>query len=739
MSFPDRQTVLDFLRDHPGLTRKQDIARGLNVKGRERQTLRQLLKDMEADGTLSPTGKRAYARSDIPPPTCVIRFERVDDQGDLMARALGKDGPFGPDLLFDGYSGRSRGPAPGPGDRGLARLRQGEDGWTARLIKLFETRDEETPVTGVYEATGRGGRLRPASRKEKRVFLVREEDRHGAEPGDLVRALPLPQRDRGPVRARILNVLGREDDPRAASLLSIAAHDLPTEFPDAVLTEARKTRPAPAPREDIRDLPLLTIDPVDARDHDDAIFAEATASGWRVIIAIADVAAYVHSDTALDQEARRRGNSTYFPDRVIPMLPLDLSAGACSLKEGEDRHCFAVELQLSADGRKQSHRFFRATMRSAAALSYDEAQTAIDGHPSTRAAPLLDRVLRPLWGAYRALEQARADRAPLALDLPERRVDLDEDGQVTGIRTKARYDAHKLVEEMMIQANVAAAEALEKAGAKLLYRIHDRPSDAKMAALAEFLSTLDVKWPLGEVPQTHRFNRLLSDFEDTDSAEAVSEIVLRSQAQAVYSPDNIGHFGLNLLRYAHFTSPIRRYSDLIVHRALITALGLGPDGITPTDMAGLDTLASHLVMTERRSMAAERDANDRYLALFLADQVGAEFDGRITGVTKAGLFVRLAETGADGFLPARTLSHEFWHFVEADLALVADRSGKRYEMGQEVRVRLNEVAPLEGGLLFEMLSPARPSRPGRAPGKTTRSRQTGRPRHRGKPKGRRRS
>lgn len=722
------------------MTRKQDIARGLDVKGRERQTLRQILKEMEAEGSLSPTGKRAYARSDLPPPTCIIRFERIDTGGDLVARAMGKDGPFGPDLLFDGYAGKSRGPAPGIGDRGLARLRQDETGWSVRLIKLFETRDEESPLTGVYETTGRGGRIRPASRKEKRTLLVREEDRNGAEPGDLVKVLPLPQRDRGPVRARILDILGREDDPRAASLLAIAAHDLPVDFPDAVLAEARRASPAPTAREDLRSLPLITIDPADARDHDDAIYAQATETGWRVVIAIADVAAYVTSETALDQEARRRGNSTYFPDRVVPMLPLALSAGDCSLKQDEDRLCFAVELQISPQGTKQGHRFFRAIMRSAAALSYEEAQTAIDGYPSDRAAPLLDTVLRPLWGAYHALETARQARAPLALDLPERKIQIDAEGQVTGIRTKARFDAHKLVEEMMIQANVAAAETLEDKQARLLYRVHDSPSDAKMAALADFLSTLDVKWPLGEVPQTGRFNRLLADFDGTDSAEAISEIVLRSQAQAIYSPDNIGHFGLNLLRYAHFTSPIRRYSDLIVHRALIAALGLGPDGLSQADMVGLDALATHLVMTERRSMAAERDANDRYLARFLADQLGAEFEGRITGMAKAGLFVRLAGTGADGFVPAATLSQDFWHFADGEMAMVADRSGKRYEMGQEVTVRLNEVTPLEGGLLLDMLSPPRPARPGhKTTGRRRGSGPAGRSGRQGKSKGRRRS
>ncbi len=704
MSFPDRQTVLDFLKQNPNATSKQDIARGLKVKGRERQNLRQILKDLETDGTLTKTGKRAWAQADTPPPTCVIAFLRLDDQGELVARAVGKEGPFGPELIYDGYSGKQRGPAPGVGDRGLARLKQDSGIWTARLMKLFEKSDEDKPVTGVFERTSRGGRVKPASRKDKRELLINEADTGGATDGDLVQAMPLPGKGYGPMRGRITEILGRQEDPRAASLLAIAAHDIPTEFPETVLKQAKSAKATECPREDLTGTPLITIDPEDARDHDDAVFAEATSDGWRVIVAIADVAAYVTPGSALDVEALKRGNSTYFPDRVVPMLPFELSADACSLRELEDRPCMAVEMMFDKAGTKRSHRFMRATMRSAAKLSYEEAQTAIDGHPNEKARPLLKPVLEPLWAAYGALTEARDRRGPLELDLPERKVEMGEDGKVLGIRTKERFDAHKLIEEMMIQANVAAAEELEKRNSKLIYRIHDAPSDAKIAALAEFLKTLDIKWPLGEKAQTSRFNHLLSQAEDGEDAASISEIVLRSQSQAIYSPDNIGHFGLNLRKYAHFTSPIRRYSDLIVHRALISALKLGPDGLTEMDLVKLEETAEHLVITERRSMAAEREATDRYLAIFLADRVGAEFEGRISGVTKSGLFVRLSETGADGFVPASSLSHEYWRFNDSAMALGAEKSGKRFEMGQPVTVRLKEVTPLEGGLLLEVIS-----------------------------------
>ncbi|MGB3626999.1 MAG: RNB domain-containing ribonuclease, partial [Henriciella sp.] len=366
-------------------------------------------------------------------------------------------------------------------------------------------------------------------------------------------------------------------------------------------------------------------------------------------------------------------------------------------------------------GTKREHRFIRGTMRSHAKLSYEEAQAAIDGKKGGPGEKWLDPVLQPLWDAYEALGKARAKRGPLELDLPEKRVEIGEDGKVTGIVEKERFDAHKLIEEFMIQANVAAAETLEKQGSALLYRVHDQPSDAKLAALSDFLQTLDIKWPLGERPQTSRFNRLLADNVESEHRDVINEIILRSQAQAVYDPENNGHFGLNLARYAHFTSPIRRYSDLVVHRALISSLKLGDDGLTKEMAAALHDIASHLVDTERRSMAAEREATDRYLALYLADKVGAEFEGRITGVTPAGLFIRMAGTGADGFAPISKLSKDYWVHDDATMALIARGSGKRYELGQTVKVELQEVTPLQGGLLLEVLSEPRPRKPGQQP------------------------
>jgi ribonuclease R len=732
MSFPDRETVLDFITKNPTLTTKQEIARGLNVKGRERQSLRRVLKDLEADGTLERTGKRAWAKTDTPPPTGVIVFEEIDNDGELMARSVGRDGAFGPPIRYAGYSGRSKGSAPGVGDRGLARINEANGEYHAKLLKLFEQRDDERPLIGRFESTPKGGRIVPASRKDKRSLLIDKSDAKGAEDGDLVSAAPRPGKPNGPQFGVITDILGRMDDPRAASLLAIHGHDIPVEFPNDVLNEAGTIKPLPAPREDLTHIPLITIDPHDARDHDDAVFAEELKDGWKVIVAIADVAAYVRPGTALDREAQKRGNSTYFPDRVVPMLPFELSADACSLVDNEDRPCMAVEMEFDTSGTKRRHRFIRGTMRSHAKLSYEEAQAAIDGKTGGAGERWLEPVLKPLWGAYGALKTSRSKRAPLELDMPEKRVEISEDGEILGIIEKERFDAHRLIEEFMIQANVAAAETLEKLGSPLLYRVHDQPSESKLAALADFLQTMDIKWPLGERPQTSRFNRLLGDHVDTEHAGTITEIVLRSQAQAVYAPENLGHFGLNLAKYAHFTSPIRRYSDLIVHRALISSLDLGEDGLTKEMGASLEDIASHLVDTERRSMAAEREATDRYLALYLSDKVGAEFEGRITGVTSAGLFIRLGGTGADGFSPISKLSDDYWVHDEGAMAVIARGSGKRYEMGQIVQVKLAEVTPLQGGLLLEMLSPPRPKKPGEKPPASRGGRSGPRGRGRGK-------
>lgn len=695
--------------------------------------LREVLKALEEEGKLERTGKRSFAQTDRPPPSGLVEFTRLTREGDLVGQCLGASGLFGPELIYGGPSGKSRGRAPGKGDRAICKIVGREDGeWRAYVISLLEKRLSDR-IVGLFEQGPRGGRVIPASRKERRELLIQEGDRKGARDGDLVVAEPKPEgrRQMGPPLGVVKEVIGHITDARSASLIAIYAHDIPVDFPEAALVEARGKEPADVPRTDLRNTPLITIDPHDARDHDDAVWAEQTQDGgWKVIVAIADVAAYVTEGSALDKEAEKRGNSTYFPDRVVPMLPFELSADACSLRENEDRPCLAVEMIFSADGHKKRHRFLRATMRSAAKLSYEEAQDAIDGKPGGKAEELLETVLKPLWGAYAAVSRARDIRSPLDLDMPERRIMFTPEGELDGITTKVRLDAHRLIEEFMIQANVAAAETLEQKNSPVMYRVHDTPSDAKVAAFAEFLQTLDMKWNIGERPQTHKFNRLLAEIRGGDYEGMISQMVLRTQAQAIYSEENLGHFGLNLPKYAHFTSPIRRYADLVVHRALIRAHDFGPDGLSERAASRLEEIAEHISTTERRSMAAERDATDRYLAIFLSDRVGAEFDGRITGVTPAGLFVSLAGSGADGFVPISSISEDYWIHDEAAVAVYARGSGKTFSIGQMVRVKLREVTPLQGGLLLEMLSEPLPPPPGRKAARQAITRERGAPRGR---------
>ncbi|MBT3533497.1 MAG: ribonuclease R, partial [Rhodospirillaceae bacterium] len=510
--------------------------------------------------------------------------------------------------------------------------------------------------------------------------------------------------------ARVVEVLGDMDDRRAISLIAIHSNDIPDVFPPEAEAEAEAAKPVGlGNREDLRHLPLITVDGADARDFDDAIWAAPdddpkNKGGWQVIVAIADVAHYVTHNSALDREARKRGNSVYFPDRVVPMLPEALSNNLCSLRPDEDRPVMAVTMRLDAKGRRLEHKFHRAMIRSAARVIYEDLQAAHDGEPNEQTAPILDSVIEPLYGAWSALMRAREGRQPLDLDLPEMKITLGEDGKIADIHPRRRLDAHRVIEEFMIEANVAAAETLEEQKMPCVYRVHDVPDREKLLGLREFLSSLNLSITLGERPRPELFNRILVKAKGTDQWEAVNQSILRSQSQARYDPENIGHFGLARSRYAHFTSPIRRYSDLLVHRALIRGGGFGNDGLRDDEADRLAATSEHISNTERRAMVAERDANDRYMAAFMAERAGAEFEARINGVTRAGLFLTLTETGADGLLPMRYLHDDYYQVDEAQKALIGERSGARYRLGDSLTARLVEVNTLTGGLIFELPS-----------------------------------
>jgi ribonuclease R len=561
-----------------------------------------------------------------------------------------------------------------------------------------------------------GGRLVPVDKKSLgRELNIPAGMTLDAQDGDLV-AVEVARSGRyGLPSARVKERLGSLKSERAVSLIAISAHEIPTVFGREALAGAEAARPATLAggREDWRDVPLVTIDPVDAKDHDDAVFArpdlDPNNKGGHIIdVAIADVGHYVTPGSALDREALARGNSTYFPDRVVPMLPERISNDLCSLRAKEDRAALAVRMVIGADGRKRSHRFHRVLMKSAAKLNYAQVQAAVDGEPDDTTGPLLDPILRPLYDAYRTLKRERAEREPLDLDLPERKILLKPDGTVDRVISPERLDAHRLIEEFMILANVAAAEALERARTPLIYRVHDEPSPEKIEALREFLQTIDINLPKGGVLKTSQFNAVLARVKGQEYQDLVNQVVLRSQSQAEYAAENYGHFGLNLRRYAHFTSPIRRYADLIVHRALIRAFDLGDGGLPPAaDTETLSEVSAQISATERRSMVAERETVDRLIAHFLADRIGATFEGHIAGVTRAGLFVKLDGTGADGFIPARTLGADYYRYDETRHALIGDRTGEAYRLGDRATVRLAEAAPVAGALRFEILSEGR--------------------------------
>lgn len=729
---PDRETLIRYLAE-AGEQGKADIARAFGLKGVERRMLREMLAELESEGQLDRHGRRGFVKAGDLPPVGVADVVDRDADGELYVQ-LAKGGEDTPKAVLAPDRKADRGPAPGIGDRLLVKFTRAGDGWEARLIKRLDSGGPGR-VLGVVRKAARETRIEPVDRRSKDVLIIPQALAEDLRDGDLVLATPERGEHRyGPQRGKVLETIGREDDPRAASLIAIHAHGVPTGFSETVEREAEdQALPTLEGREDLRQVPFITIDPADARDHDDAVYAERdesadNAGGWIVWVAIADVAAYVRPGTALDREARAKGNSTYFPDRVEPMLPEVLSNGLCSLKAGESRACLAVRMVFSKDGRKLSHRFVRGLMRSHAKLAYEQAQAAIDGQPDDVTGPIMDRILYPLWNAYAAMLKGRERRAPLAIESLERRVRMDPGGGIASIEPRASLEAHRLIEEMMIQANVAAAETLEQTRTPLIYRVHEVPSQEKIFNLADFLQTLGKPWTKGEPATTKRFNRLLEEMRETPHAEVVNEVVLRSQMQAIYSPENIGHFGLNLDRYAHFTSPIRRYSDLIVHRGLIRALKLGSDGLTDREIAELPAIAEKVTETERRSMAAERDAMDRYMAAFLSDRVGGVFPGRITGVTRFGLFIRLTETGADGLVPVSSLGDEYFTHDDRAHALVGERTGRRWPLGKAVEVRLREATPVTGGLLFEMLSEPEPRDPNApAPRLGMRGRGAGRP------------
>ncbi|MFV0922186.1 ribonuclease R [Sphingomonas parapaucimobilis] len=722
---PTREQILAFIEQSDQPAGKREIARAFGLSAQEKIGLKALLKDMADEGLIDSAPGRAFHKMGGLPKVTVLRVVDVDDGGNVWGQPerWEADGIPIPRLRI---RERKRGSL-GIGQRVLARTEEAGGGWIAHVMKTIAPASEQ--VLGVLREEAGRFWLTSVDKKDRREMLV--SDTGAAEAGDLVLAEKAGRPPR--ITAKVVERLGDPFAPRSFSLIAIHKFEIPDRFQPETLEEAARVarQPLGDDREDLRDLPIVAIDPVDARDHDDAVWAApdddpANPEGWRAIVAIADVSFYVRPGSAIDKDARRRGNSVYFPDRVVPMLPEILSADVCSLKEGEDRAALACHLQITKDGKLKGFRFTRAVVRLAANIAYEDAQAAIDGELSH---PLTETALQPLWSCWAALAKARDDREPLDLDLPERRVVLDQNGRILSVAPRARLDAHRLIEDYMIAANVAAAKALEAKKAPVMYRVHEVPSRTKLVALKEYLETFDIPFAMGQVIRPATFNRIVDKVGDADFRPQVMEQILRSQTQAYYAPVNQGHFGLSLGSYAHFTSPIRRYADLVVHRALVGAYKLGDGGLLP-EGDEMERLGTSISQMERRAMEAERETIDRYVAAYLSEHVGQVVETRITGVTNFGFFATVDGVGGDGLMPIRDLGGDYFHYDEGSQQLLGEKSREIYKLGQRLPLRLAEANPVSGALRFEL-----PDGKGAAPEPRRVLKRRGRPaniRHNGK-------
>ena len=711
---PTRDQIVSFIEDSPAPVGKREIARAFRLTAGDRVWLKGVLKELAAEGQVERGRKRRVAKPGTLPEVAVIQVDRIDADGEVICKPV-KESEGKPPVIYL-KPGSHRGAAPGEGDRLLARLKRiGDNVYEAQIIRMLGA--GPVRLIGVFEPTADGGIVRPTDRKHKSDYVVGSADIGKARPGDLVSAEVLDTRGYGARRVKIVERLGRMGDASTISLVAIHQNGIPVEFPPEALKQAEAAKPVSlGKRTDLREFPLVTIDGADARDFDDAVWAAPdddpkNEGGWHLIVAIADVSWYVRPADPLDRSARERGNSVYFPDRVVPMLPEQLSNDLCSLRPNEDRACMAVHMWIDKAGRLKRHKFVRGLMRSAARLIYEQVQAARDGNPDDVTGPLLDPVIAPLYGAYQVLLRGRAARGTLELEIPERQVILGEDGHIDRILPRLRLDSHKLIEEFMILANVAAAEALEAKKRPAMYRIHEPPPLDKLEALRQALDGLGYRLAKGEAIRPNHFTGILAKAEGTDKEELISTLILRSQSQAKYSPDNPGHFGLALRRYCHFTSPIRRYADLLVHRSLIAGYRLGEGALSEEEAERFDEIGEHISSTERRAIMAERDAMDRYTTAFMAERVGATFSARVSGVTRFGLFVTLDETGADGLIPVSTLADDYFVHDEVNHALVGERSGTTFTLSDTVVVELVEADTVTGGMVFTIIEGGKEGRP----------------------------
>ena len=705
---PTKKQIQDWIKDNPKKSSKREIAKAFGIKGSMRVELKRVLKELTLSGEIDKN-KKSFKNPNQLPSVCILQMMASTSDGDLFARPVDWKGDEPEPIVLMVF--RASDPALAYGDRVLAKVSIVQDEqyqYEGRIIRVLKKTPKNT--LGIFKETAEGGRILPIE-KSGREWSVKLSDALDAKDGELVEAEQIKgPRASGLHAARVINIVGDPSGPKAVSLIAIHQHGIPHQFPEDVLNESENSNfSVDAKREDLTKIPFVTIDPSDARDHDDAVYSHpdkdpSNIGGHVLWVAIADVAHFVKPGSALDKEARKRGNSTYFADRVVPMLPDRLSGDLCSIHEGIERPCLAVCMTIDKSGKKLKQTFHRAKIKSVASLNYEEVQKSVEGTVNEKVKPHFENVIKPLYECYFCLKKSKDFRQPLDLDLPERKVELFKNGRVKAVVLKERFDSHRLIEEFMILANVAAAEELSKARSEFLYRVHEEPTPEKLNALREVAQSAGFNLAKGQVLQTSHLNDLLTKSKQSDLSELISMTTLRSMSQAYYSRENFGHFGLALKKYAHFTSPIRRYSDLITHRALISSLGLGCDGLKEMDSEKLEGTAKHISDTERRSMVAERDTTDRYLASYLSEKVGNEFEGKISGVAKFGFFVRLNESGAEGIVPVRTLGKDFYYYDDRTNTLRGSETGLIIGLGQRATVRLKEVDPIAGGIAFDALN-----------------------------------
>ncbi|MCU8012242.1 ribonuclease R [Shewanella sp. SM74] len=695
---PSREYILDYLRSQKSPITRDSIAAALNIQEEEQlEALRRRLRAMERDGELVFTRGQSYGlpeKMDLIPGTVLghregFGFFKPDEGGDDLFIS-------NRDMLMYFHGDKVLAQKAGTDRRGRRE---------ARLVRLIQPRS--AAIVGRYHVDSGMAFVIADDKRITQEILVANEDRNGARQGDVV-VVELTRRPGRFVKAagKVTEVLGKQMAPGMEIEIALRNYDLPHTWSPVIEKKLRRipdevTDADKVGRVDLRHLPLVTIDGEDARDFDDAVYAEKKAGGgWRLWVAIADVSYYVRTDSALDTEARARGNSVYFPSQVIPMLPEKISNGLCSLNPHVDRLCMVAEMTVSAKGKLSGYKFYPAVMYSHARFTYTQVAAMLEGGPIAPEHEALFPHLQCLQSLYLALDEQRAERGAIAFETMETQFIFNEQRKIDKIVPRGRNQAHKIIEECMILANVSAAKFVKKHKGEVLYRVHEAPSEQKLANFKEFLAERGLSMPGGLEPTPSDYQNVMLQIADRPDAELIQVMLLRSMRQAIYTPDNEGHFGLALEEYAHFTSPIRRYPDLVLHRVIryLLAKERGEatekwtqDGGYHYQLDELDQLGEECSTTERRADEATRDVSDWLKCEFMQDHVGDTFEAVIASVTSFGLFVRLNELFIDGLVHISSLGSDYYQFDPMRQRLIGEHTGQVYQVGDPVTVKVAAV------------------------------------------------